>query len=264
MIYEFIVYPHQVCWIPRVTINSDVYQLPPFISEVIDDFTFKQLDPHMKRDMFDMLCRLDRDMREHAYMQLKTRLEQLCKDYPNLEYAFNMHYKNQSEKPHFHVVCMLSAYEYHCLDDFFQAFGMYRFERTTIEMRNVKYTRFSQVYPRPKDGDYLVEDDEDYNASRRLRYLCHLDSGDKDSYDFTDVCANFDYVNDPRVQSLQRLSDFALFLKYKKRFKLEQEYQFYEWLSSARITDDEYTQLKKARQMIHYYYVSLLASKKWR
>lgn len=269
MIWEFIVYPHEICWRPQET-RSSAYDKKNYIASYVDTFTFLDLpSPTTSRltgDIFDDSCTPDSIYAQHAREILKG----LCDTFIDLnggQYAFNLHNRD-GKKPHFHVVFCMPFGKSLNEHDVYRNLGMYRYIRDDFTHGKSVFERYSYEYPVATCPRYKVW--EDFMRSDRLRYLCHLDikkhsddyryASDDDGkvvYSYTDVVASFDYMTDPDVVAPAQKNQFAIFLTYKKLLNLDKEYKFYEWLANSKLDENTIKKFYLIKTQIHYYYQSL-------
>ena len=264
MIKEFIVYPHEICWRPSEVVGH-CYQVADFVTDYSDNFTFRDSPlgegfQKIHHDEFDEMCKTH----EGAILHVKGILKDVCDSFIDSlgcgEYAFVLHNADSDDdggikKPHFHVLFILPNKVDVSNISIYDLLGMYKYVRNDFEKRGKKYQSFKRSYPSQLHSrcyEYL-----DYMRSERLRYLCHLDNVDKHTYSLSDVVASFNYVDDPDVITLGRLSPFAVFLGFKNKFKLNDEVDWFEWLASAKLNDNIRDELKSIKTDIHRYYIAL-------
>lgn len=264
MIYEFICYPHEVCYRPHETIGH-CYQERDFIESVVDDYSFINApigDGFNKvgRDDFDLLVRDSEKARVFVINELRSICDAFIDSLGSGSYAFNLHHLDVNEdgeplKPHFHCIFFVDERQHTLsINSFYDMLGMFSYVRDDFEKRGKHYQRLKRTYPRSPLARVFIY--QDFMRSARLRYLVHLDNRDKYQYPLTSPIASFRYADDPDVQNSARLTPFALFLGYKQRYKLDDEVLWFEWLASAQLPDDIRKQLGTIKTDIHRYYVA--------
>lgn len=256
MIYEFIVYPHEVLYTPIISKNETLYQVKPFIDSVVDSFDFPK-DFALaggSKDEFDLS--VVENVTNATYC--KTRLETICNSIIDSlgygQYAFILHNKDEKAKPHFHVIFLFERGEEFNINDTYYSLGMISFKERPFFMRKKEYTEFIVSYP-PSTAPRLYIY-EDFMRSSRLRYLCHLDNLDKFQYSLTEVHSSFNYIDDTDVIAPKALTPFAMFLNYRTKYKLNDEVDWLTWLANARISSDTRKELSTIKTDIHRYFVS--------
>jgi hypothetical protein len=263
MIYEFIVYPHEVCYRPLETIGH-CYQVSDFVESYTDSFSFQSEfsgEPQkVTRDKFDEMCSDNDRAISFCYLELKNICEMIVDSVGKGSFAFNLHNKDtypsgELKKPHFHVLFLLPDSYNFSVFEFYDKLGMFTYVSDDFEKRGKKYTRWVRRYPTQPFARYFVY--KDFMRSSRLRYLCHLDNPEKFQYSLSLVVADFDYLNDKDVLVKAFLNPWALFISIKEANHLNDEVDYFNWLACSNPPDDVLKQLKSIKTDIHRYYVAV-------